>query len=286
MDTTTAIIQFIGIVLFSAQVPNDPGVHAILPRIGHVHTIHSNNTTAGPAEEQESFIDDVESHVAAILYRKTDRLDIPGAWRADGTLKNDWQYVLLDGEHVQFLSNGRNGQPTIPVTLPRAGIAESCNLIAAPTLRSPFQAPYRGTIGVIDIPAGTLDACETPSTNRVDTRLFIDTDGVLVIAATKPGNRAKTISLDADAVVYVANVPPGYVLTGEELIGGGEPHWDAYNDMLDQPCSVRPQPEKPEGVEYCDVSQLTEAYKAARKAPPSKDFPQMIDSECSNTQWP
>lgn len=286
MDTTTAIIQFIGIVLFTTAVPNDPGLHAILPRIGHVHDLHTPN---GPSEEQESFVDGVEDHVAVIIYREEDRLHRVGGWRADGTLKNGWEYVRLDGEHVQFLANGVNGTPAIPSLLPRVGVAPTCLQPEAPlTLKPEFQWPYKGAVGVVDVRGGTLDVCETNSrttTARVDTRMIVETEGVLVIAAAKPNERAKTIALDGDAVVYVVNVPPEFVLQGIESPRTGEPHWDAYNDMLNGSCAAAPEPSTNLApLPECDMSQLTEAYRRARRLPPA-DF-HLINSECSTAQLP
>src|SRR5687767_7063085 len=144
MDTTTAIIQFIGIVLFSSQVPNDPGVHAILPKIGHAEHVHY---LANPKPDANAT--GVEDHVAAIIYRERDRLHRVGGWKKDGDLKSDWEYVLLRGEHVQFLTNSANAEPMIPAALPRAAAPSSCPTVAQQTKLSPsFQAPYRGAAGV------------------------------------------------------------------------------------------------------------------------------------------
>jgi hypothetical protein len=274
MDTT-AIIQFIGIVLFSAQVPNDPGVHAIIPRIGHDHQ-----------QTVESFVDGVEEHKAVILYRKEDLLHT-GGWRADHVLHNGWEYVELDGERVEFVTDGRNGAAEIPLQLPHTGGGLCSTYAVKPSLSPQFQAPYRGAVGVVDIPFGTMNACESGAGSRVDTRLFIRTKGILIISAKKQGERAKTISLDEDAVVYVANVPPSFLTDDPEIHRNeGEPHWDAYNDMLGQSCSARPDPAKPVGLETCDMRPLTEAYRSARNNPPTKGLPNILDSECSNSQWP
>ena len=284
MDTTTAIIQFIGIVLFSAQIPNDPGVHAIVPRIEH-HT-HTQLNYSKVSVKPNADATGVEDHVAVIIYREQDRLHKVGGWRPDGALRNGWEYVRLNGEHVQFLSNGANAAPAIPNGLPRVTSSDSCLTAARqPQLLPTFQAPYKGAAGVIDIPSGRLDVCAANSrgvTERVDTRLLINSEGVLVIAATKTGEPAKTIALDGDAVVYVANVPPYFLFTGVEKPAVGDPHYEAYNAMLDSPCASRPQGELL--PESCDLTPISESYRIARNEPPA-DF-KMINSECSNTQWP
>ena len=41
-------------------------------------------------------------------------------------MRNGWEYVLLDGEHVQFLTNGKNDPPTeIPDSLPYTSCRKS-----------------------------------------------------------------------------------------------------------------------------------------------------------------
>ena len=283
MDTT-AIIQFIGIVLFSASVPNDPGVHAILPRIGEIQHIH--NTSAQSPKPQATLSPiGVETHVSVIMYRGEDRQSGSGTWKQKGNLKNGWEYVMLDGEQVQFLTNGTNNVPEVPTELPDASpLTESCPRTAsAPTLKAPFQPPlYKGAAAVVDIPFGTLGACvtNTPSvTERVDTTLVMKTEGALIITAKKTTEVvAKTITLDGDAVVYVANVPPYYLLTGTLAPNPGEPHFHAYASMIDTECPSRP--EYPSVAAACELLSVNPAYKIARSKPPSDQF-KLINSECS-----
>lgn len=290
MDTT-AIIQFIGIVLFSSAIPNDPGVHAILPRIDSgMHAEHTVNagTAQQPAEEQPM---GVEDHVAVILYRDEDVISQSKSWKRTGVLKNNWNFVELDGEQVQFITNRRNDEPKIPRDIPRAVSPASRCLMAATApvgFRNEFQAPtYRGAEAVVDIPAGILSACAADSrteANRIDTTLVMKTDGVLVITGKKTTEaRAKTITLAGDAVVYVANVPPHFLFTGVAEQAPGEPHWEAYTAMLDTPCK-----DAPEGANVsriCDLSAISTAWKLAQAKPPSTSL-KILDSSCSNTQWP
>lgn len=280
MDTT-AIIQFIGIVLFTTSVANDPGMHAILPRIGHAHA------PGGPSQAQESFVHGVEDHLALIIYREEDRLHNVGGWKMTGTLAHGWEYVRLNGEDVQFLTNGENGKPALPPMLPRVGAAPSCLTTQPLTLRPEFQPPYKGAAGVIDLRAGLLDTCKTKfltsSDVRIDVRMRVQTEGALVIVGRKPNERAKTISLDGDAVVYVVNVPPEYVLPGSTDPHTGEPHWDAYNDMITRSCASAPMwPATMGPMSECDQSPLTDAYRWSRNNPPMRFG--LINSECSPAQ--
>ena len=296
---TTAIIQFIGIVLFSSAVPNDPGVHAILPRIDHATHLVYGNQPLNPGDAIRPPATDeapagVEDHVAVILFRKQDVLARAGTWKKTGELRSDWQFVELDGEQVQFLTNGANGVPEIPADLPRAASSPTECLVNAENpvgLKDDFHGPeYPGAAAVVDIPFGMLDVCakktadDPDSLLRVDTTLLMKTEGVLVIAARKTTETtARTITLDGDALVYVANVPPHYVFTGTYGATESDPHWQAYNEMLDTPCPS--EPSSPRVAEACDLSAINEAWKTAQSEPPTPVL-MMVDSECSNSQWP
>jgi hypothetical protein len=291
MDTT-AIIQFIGIVLFSAAIPQDPGVHAILPRIeAQTHAEHYVNPGDAKQDAQMSAMG-VQEHVAVILYRDEDVISRGKGWRRTGSLKNGWEFVELDGEQVQFLTNTENAQPTIPGDIPRAVMPTSRCLLSSikPVgFKDEFQGPdYKGAVAVVDIPSGKLSACAARTrdeSNRVDTTLLLNTDGVLFIAAKKSADaKAKTLALDGDAIVYVANVPPHYLFTGIAEPPTGEAHSEAYRAMLDTPC--HDGPESGTAAAICDLSAINTAWKVAQAKPPSPDLLKIIDAGCSNTQWP
>lgn len=276
MDTT-AIIQFIGIVLFSSQIPGDPGAHAIMPRIGSTST-------------SISFVSGVEEHKAVILYRDDDLLEKSTAWRARPAPNNGWQYVELDGERVQFFSDADNPVPAVPALLPRVGAGICTSFAVAPTLAPEFlpSTSYKGAVAVFDFREGILDACESQGP-RADTRLFLTTRDVLIISAKKAGERPKTITLDQDAVVFVVNVPLDYLSNNPQTVhhDTGHPHWAAYNDMLGGTCTARPK-ESETPLTSCDVRNAftTAAYEEARRNPPSKGLGLIHDPQCANSQWP
>jgi len=276
MDTT-AIIHFIGIVLFSAQIPDDPGVHAIIPRIG-------STTTA------VSFISNVEEHTAAIIYRQEDLLEKSTAWKTITAPNRDWEYVVLDGERVQFVTDDGNSDPVSPPPLlPRIGQGSCLSLSVAPTLTADFlpATSYRGAAGVFDIPNGRIEACDGGGA-RSDTRVLMQTRNMLIITAKKAGQRAKSITLDEDAVVFVVNVPPDFLTANPHPHHNpGAPHFSAYNAMLGGTCSARPEPFAPV-LPGCDSPDAltSEAYKKARKNPPSRNLGLIMDPQCGNTQWP
>lgn len=275
MDTT-AIIQFIGIVLFTGSIQTDPGVHAILPRIGSTQT-------------SISFVTGIENHKAVILYRKEDLLERSSTWKSSPAENKDWESITLDGEQVQFFTDADNGYPAVPTDLPRIGRGACTQFAVAPTLTANFlpSTSYRGAVAVFDIRGGRLDSCESKGP-RADTRLFLRTENVLIISAKRPGELAKTITLDQDAVVFVANVPPVYLGdTAQHNHDPSQPHWGAYNDMLGRTCSAHPDPMHPVLATCDDPNVLTTAaYKNARNRPPSKGLGVILDPQCSNSQWP
>jgi len=285
MEPATAIIQFIGIVLFSASIPGDPGLHAVMPRIGHVHKSEYHVLPKHDSDKNlaEVGLQKIENHVSVIMYRTADRLYKTGPWKGDGALANGWNYLELNGERVRFLSNGANKTPMQPPAgLPRIGASSSCQIIQqSKTLNADYLPPYRGAVAVVDIPEGTLAACD--SSARRDTRLMVETNGVLVITATKKFEQPKALVLKGDAVVFVANIPP-YALIHNTDLTMGDPHWMAYNAMLDGPCGTAPQSDKDLLIAACDPTQLGESYQRAQKDPPI-DL-RAIDSGCSNSQWP
>ena len=298
MDTT-AIIQFIGIVLFSSAVPADPGVHAIVPRIDqathhHQQKEQKDQLNIGDVKSMASGYEElegVENHVAVLLFRKRDVIGTAGTWKRTGELRSDWQFVQLDGEQVQFLTNGVNDAPAVPASLPRIEGGDCLVQAEATTgFKDAFQAPdYAGAAAVIDIPLGTLAVCGKKSAHsdsviRVDTTLAMKNEGVLVIAARRASDgTAKTITLHGGALVYVANVPPRYVFEGTYDPMTSDSHWEAYHEMIDTPCPSRPQ--MPPVAEACDLSGLSEAWRIAQNDPPTLVL-MMVGSECSNTQWP
>lgn len=295
MDST-AIIQFIGIVLFSTAIQKDPGVHAILPRVGeHVHSeqVINKGELQGPVDENPA---GVEHHVAVILYRTRDVISKSKGWSVSNkTLSGGWEFVELDGDQLQFFSTERNPEPKLPRDLPLA-IAPGTRCMTEATeavhLTDAFQAPnYKGAAAVVNIPFGILQACSahsrtsnSNSNNRIDTTLLLKTDGLLVVGAKNPvEGKGKSITLTGNAIVYVANIPPHYLFTGEAQPPSGDPHWMAYTAMLDTTC-VGP-PESTVAEQTCDLSAINAAWKDAQLNPPSPQW-KIFDSSCTNTQWP
>lgn len=244
MDVTQVIIHFVGLALFSASVPNDPGVHAILPRITssfhrheriHVPEISQARMQSLPHIQYGS---GVEDHVAMLVYPAAIEdpaspwkgAAIPGAAPALSSYKQ----VTLNGEHVRFLADGPNHSLTaLPQIMPRF----TCPMTngVKPPLTASYQWPYAEAAAVVDIPEGVLQACKpgAVAVNRIDTKLTLQTAGKLYVMATKAGV-AKTLVLKTDTRhrIYLLNVP-GRWARGDTLTAStGESHYVAYYGMV------------------------------------------------------
>ena len=274
MSATEAIIHFIGIVMLTASVPNDPGVHAIVPRIDGSGTILLRRASS-PSKPQG-----VEAHTAVILYQKSKKIGISN-WTPT-TFRTTWEYVVLQGERLQFVTTAPNVTPSIPSQLPHA-----CPTM---TLQSSFQPPdFTGAAAVVDIPEGSIDVClANPSTSgdemtrRADTRVFVKTNGSLVVVATKPNAPARTITFSADATVYIANIPPRHLGGIQQLAVIGLPHHAAY-DLIGGTSNCTQVPNIGSISNNCGSTVFKTAGGGEGDWSPQSI---MINSECSNTQWP
>lgn len=262
MSATEVIIQFVGLCLFSAGVPNDPGVHAILPRITSGLHEHATDVELGQAstrdarsargaavtEESASQVrrgatpappaGAIEPHVTMLVFHK-DLVDNDSQWPVamipgGGNPLKDYRQVTLNGEHVTFLAHGVNPPLTsLPALMPRF----SCPLANGnpALLTSGYQFPYAAAAAVVDIPEGVLEACRpgAVAATRVDTKLTLNTSGKLTVVAMKPG-AAKVLILKTTTAprIYFLNVPNLWAAGNQTASSIGEKHYVAYYRMI------------------------------------------------------
>jgi hypothetical protein len=259
MDATQVVIHFIGIVLFTTSVLNDPGVHAILPAIQQefasatINDLPKEVTSAGTSSATPgATISDlpkqvasaktstsvtthahvsteIEPHVALLIFRE-DIVANDSQWPASSFPKaaqlSPYKYVQLTGEHVTFIVDSpKNGTAGVPPDLPRLADAASA------ALSSGYQWPYAKAAAVVDIPEGGLSACD-PGGGRIDTTLLLNTTGTLTVVAAKSGV-VKTLVLktNSNPTIYLANVPMPRG-NGPHTGATGERHYLAYYRML------------------------------------------------------
>lgn len=261
MDTTQVVIHFIGLVLFSTQVSNDPGLHAILPTITHdfnpssilnppTQVAAAPSSSASPSAAPASFATHIEPHVALLVFRE-DIVVNDSQWYAspivsrfpEATELASYKYVQLTGEHVTFIVNAPNNLAAgLPANMPRL---PTCGTTGE--LTSSYQWPYSQAAAVVDIPEGTLSVCKKAElAGRIDTRLMLNTTGTLTVVATKSGI-VKTLVLNTtnNPTIYLANVPPP---RGEGLAPAGvrSGHYLAYYRMIGKETSTCAGPPRPD----------------------------------------
>jgi len=278
MKELIATIHFIGLALFSSQVPNVPGLHVLVPRVeSHVH-------------EEIQLTDDVdflqaktvEPHQAFIIYDQNDFLTEIG-WTSESlpahlTRTNvseppRYRFVRLSGELVKFHTDGRNATvQNVSLPLPRpkcgAGIAEA------------------DVAATISIPVGQLGTCAAHFTStrerRFDTQLKLKNYGELIITA-QAGSVLKALTLRGGATAYVANIPEE-MLSDPAWQASGAKHFIAYYDLITTKCPEQGLTPPTTTVKSCPVSAL--ALTAEVLKPPTNLAQAITDSGCSNSAWP
>ncbi len=247
---TTAIIQFIGLLLFSYQfTPGQNHLQALAPRITSGPLGRGNigaTTIADPA---------VGEHATFITFAREDYVSNTGWEPKELTTMPGLLYVRLDGEQVEFkgaaskgaASKGGRLAPTATIE-PKAAdglklphLATCCKEngrdAQSPTLRKEFRPPFSGAAAVFDLRAGRVQNCngviDGVATSRVDTVVQLDTNTTLTIFATLRGKGAKQIELRGGAHVLVANLPID-AITGGKAIETSSPHFTAYYAMMEK----------------------------------------------------
>ena len=304
------IIFFVGLTLWSEQLPNDCGVKAILPRV--VQTI---STGTMPSESH------LEDHKAALIFRRESLVSQTG-WEEvktlpkrnpDSTTEPVYQYVSLDGDSVRFLTNGAANDPPSMTGMRLPKLRQFCPAML--NLGANFRGPsYPGAAAVVSLPAGAIRACLSvpgESQGRLDTRLDLKTNGNLVVASIMAGKvrelRLKPREDGRPIELIVANVPESYY---ERLTTDGEraehhrlSHLHGYYNMGEPRggdlCTAELQTWwehlDPEGIPLC-TDTFPETGRNASMPPDvtlslaQSNADSIVTSganyECSNTQWP
>jgi hypothetical protein len=317
MDATQVVIHFIGLVLFSAHVSNDPGLHAILPDVkqkfftapvigdlpktiaaepasaGH-DTAHPPLSTANPnpSDAHVNFAPNIESHITLLIFHE-DLVADDSQWPTSTIISRfphaetltSYKYVKLTGEHITFIAGAPNDSPVaLPENLPHLSL--SCPTTG---LTSGYQWPYSKAAAVVDIPEGTLSTCySSVAPGRIDTKLTLNTTGTLTVVAEKSG-AVKTLVLNTlnNRTIYLVNVPPPRVKGSAEAESGSS-HFYAYYSMigkdLTSTCIHSPSASANMRVVGCDPV----FFAPGSTDSDDREVPPMFsaNAECSNTQWP
>jgi hypothetical protein len=229
LAVAAATVQFIGIILMSRE---NGGVHAIIPPVPPPSAVVTSGSGA------RSVPIDIEKHTAFIAFPTT--AVIFNGWGSPlstftASTNMAFSYVELHGEEIVFDTLSRKNSVVTGqnLDLPKMSFPTPT---PAP-LRPEYRAPYKGAVGVVDLPQGDLHACKAslmkgPSITRTDTQLKLQTNGVIVIRTV---NGSKAIVLWANEQTYVANVPMVWATTLQHDNHHAFGHWKAYYLMTMRP---------------------------------------------------
>ncbi|HEX8411827.1 MAG TPA: hypothetical protein VF883_23465 [Thermoanaerobaculia bacterium] len=293
MKELIATIHFIGLALFSSQVPNEDGLRVLLPRIEHRERAVTTTTLTGQVVTRDpltltgtSAIRAVESHNAYIIFEEDDLLQEIG-WKSEAVpahmvKESDppvrYRLVRLNGERVTFLANGVNPPAAAaPAELPKPKCGTAVSRVSLRTVTA-----------MISIPEGYLNTCavqfEVPAETRVDTELKLNNQGLLTVWATV-FSETRALILKGDARVFVANVPHGMIFDPDYARHGAS-HYHAYYDLL----KTSGRCPNGHGLEHAPVNirgcPLTSFRLAGDVRGFKNNLNEAINSDCSNSSWP
>jgi hypothetical protein len=283
--TIPIIIHFVGLALFSSQVPNDCGLKVILPKVVY---------TAPKTVEAANKMHHVEDHQAVLIFR-TDSYIPTSSWGKPVRVPKlkgqtvSYEYVTLDGDRVRFDSGIDNqgldfDRPQLP---PLGALCP-----AMTTLDRRFQPPYNGAAAVFDLPQGAVKACNAGS--RIDTEVKFDGDGTFIISAStmRTTKELRLRPIDGKVELIVANVPVNCLRNGQceppsATAIDGMSHVNAYYKMVTKNTSCKKTiadwiatttdvPSQP-----CSI-----VLPPAAGGPVSEGVTNMTDLECSNSRFP
>lgn len=289
----TLVVRVMGLATFTDQVPNDCGVHVIVPRVQyHQHGPKKAGATpkkAGATPKKAGATPQVEDH-KALLVVPEQYYDSSSTWKmAPIPAFKAYRYVELDGDQVRFITNGTNDAPSLEgLKLPSL---QGCCAASGvkKKLRSTYQAPYTGAAAVVDLSAGKISACAAAAKGeagyRYDTEIFFHHEGTATISGdtmkTKKEIRLKNLTGSKPAVVYLVNLPTCFLNNNckpkPATAPDGLSHVHAYYAMLQGDTSV------------CEASlrNCPAAEPGRCVTPPiAATVPQAMSFECSNTKYP
>lgn len=303
---TEVVILFVGLTLWSQQIPNDCGVKAILPRVEHTAC---DGSAHGPAASPSPVsLLPIQNHQAAIVFPKSSLLsqtgwgdpeELPGQNVADDGEK--LLFIRLNGDLVRFHTNEATNVPSNLDGMKLARVREQL-CPARTTLRDEYQPPYSGAVAVVALPEGTLQAClsvPAESLGRLDTRVVMNTIDTLGISGGTMSNKQKELRLQPRKAgepiqLMIVNVPESFFQGTPVASDAAGSHMNVYLAMGEPgtaacALSLRQWWDQldPDGIPLCSPA----TSLAATGAFPVPDAMLRVwtsgaNFECSNSQWP
>ncbi|HYI11803.1 MAG TPA: hypothetical protein VEK57_22290 [Thermoanaerobaculia bacterium] len=228
----TLVVRVLGLATVTDQVPNDCGVHVIVPRVKY----HAHPGVKTPPQ--------VEDHTAILVVPK-ENYDTTSSWiMVTLPAFPNYVYTKLNGDQLRMLTDATNPAPSLQgLRLPSL---QGCCKVSVPSakLRSTFQAPYTGAAAVLDVAGGQISACRAPARGteyRYDTEILLNHNGVARISGdtmkVSKEVRLKNLPVATRGVVYIANLPTCFIsgtcpTTKATTAPDGRAHLHAYYAML------------------------------------------------------
>lgn len=307
INATEVFVFFVGLALWSEEVPNDCGVKAILPRVEH--TTCGENVHHPAASPSPVSLLPIQNHQAAIVFpgysfvRESSLLaqngwgapqELPGQDSAEDDEK--LLFVKLDGESVRFLTNGATNAPADLTGLKLAHVREQL-CPARSTLGPEYQPPYKGAAAVVALPGGTVQACLSvpdESVGRLDTRVNMKTNGTLDISGGNEKKlRLKPRSPGEPIQLMIVNLPESF-FEGTPATSGGISHMNVYLAMAEPSAaactlSLRQWWDQldPAGIPLCNAApSLVARGTSPEPGAMLSVLASAANFECSNSMWP
>ncbi|MGH9421937.1 MAG: hypothetical protein ACRD3J_18315, partial [Thermoanaerobaculia bacterium] len=237
------IIHFVGLALFTSQVPNDCGLKAILPDVFYTAPKVVKTAQKGTAATHISPAH-VENHQAVLVFPTKSYISSPGWGKPIPLPKTKgqtvaYEYIKLDGDRVRFDGGIDNQAPDFDQPqLPPLGALCS----ATTTLDRKFQPPYNGAAAVFDLPQGTVKGCN--ATTRIDTEVKLSGNGDFSVSAStmRLKKELRLKPLGGKVELIVANIPVSCLKNGvcspkSPAAVDGMSHVNAYYGMVSQTAS-------------------------------------------------
>jgi hypothetical protein len=321
-NTTEVVIFFVGLALWSNQVPNHSGVHVIFPQVRHSGMATeqmaapplANNANRMSPEVQSGIgiraVPHVEEHRAAIISYTNSFVPIQGSSWTPSPLGTEtdptFSYVPLSGgEHVRFIATGASPDR---LTINQPGLPH-----LKPGTQLNTGDPYAGAAVVFDLPEmGTMNSCLSRTRAekaRLDTRLVLAGDLTVIVSDTH-GTITKQFQItphDGKILLVAANIPKRTLVDGDyneypPNLLDRMPHVNAFYAMTNSTCGDCTEKLKQwfldhmEEVEPCQWEITRTAGKWAGSSPDCSFKPpsentlagvvQGANFMCSNEGWP
>ena len=256
MNPVEVIIHCIGLLLWTSAVPNDPGLHAIMP------AVQASRFPAGaePRMANPEAFTNIQTHTALLIFPAAAILD-DSKWPAQQIAApqqlqqrlQGYRHIRFAGEQVSFITGAPNNTASFTSPMPKMNCGRT-------RLTPNYHWPYESAAAVIDVPEGEVQACDAGSIapGRIDATLKLKTAGTLTVIGTKPSDgsvKVLVLKITSPQTLYLANVPLARVINPHLFHETGDKHYLAYWGMVGRnkvtPCSGAPALAANESVPAC-----------------------------------